>query len=78
MQAIGAYFFRQLQVERADVVGMTDVFGLSVESLLARLDVTVIARLAVAQIKLLCVFWQFAEIVQVRISRFQLKEEIPT
>lgn len=72
------YFFRQLQVERADVVSMTNVFRLAVEALLAGLDIAVIPRLAVAQIKLLCVFWQFTEIIQMGIRRFELKEEIPT
>jgi hypothetical protein len=41
------YLFGQLQVQRANVVAVTNVFCLSIEALLTRLHVSMVARLAV-------------------------------
>lgn len=60
-----AYLFRQLKVHCADVVRVTDVFGLSVELFLAGLHVAVVASLAAAQVELLGGLWKTAEFVQV-------------
>lgn len=71
----GTYFFRQLQIECADVVSVSNVFLLPIEPLLARFDVAVIARFSIPQVELLRVLGQLAEVVQMWVACLQLQSK---
>lgn len=57
------HFLWQLHIHRANVVSMSYVFCLSIESLLAGLDIAMVARFATAQVKLFRFLWQLTEII---------------
>lgn len=69
------YLFRQLQIECADVVSVSNVFLLPIEPLLAGLHIPMVARLGVPKVELLRDLGQLAEVVQMRVACLQLQSK---